>query len=312
MLDDHSFSLDNLRIKFPSKPNVIPLAVLISKVECDKEIDDLNIFIKQVYNLLSSKYAFNFRYGSIFKEGFLDFSTNDNIISCYYAKEVPLKICYEQNDLRLHTDRIRVIPSSYRVKVFIEAKPKTVIVKLFGGGPIMQQRALTFANYAIKEALGTGFRVRLPRFERNDMYTFLNNLGTNVNYLAIDPGQSEKFLKKIKAKVKGRNTELIVYYVHAKLIGIRITASPFVIDVIRESGILIKEIKGKINIIPGFNISVKITLDGRITFYIPQSLVGEDDEEIYRLGVQFYEEITKQRVSKPVQTTLEEYYVKRK
>jgi len=309
-MSKHSeFSLDELRVKEEEirPPTIFPLSIFVCETEFVQQVDDVANLKRQIKKRLIDMYSFKKRGGRRFKEGFLDFNGLEDTIECFFARETPIKINYERDDLKIHEDRIRQISPNFGVKIKISLNNKSAKVVLFGGMDTIIRKALDEINYCIRACITGGHRTFIPGFSRKDMATILQNFGLNVEYIWIDPGESEKFMKMIEKRVKGEIKREPEYIVHAKLRGYRITGSPIVLELIEESGIYLREIQGRLGFPLRTYITARVSSAGKVLFYIPEALVPKE-ATIYDIAEKLYEKIISQRAG-PKQTTMGEFVV---
>lgn len=309
-MDENSeFSLDDLRVeeKEIRTPTIFPLSILVCKTEFVQLVDDVASLITRIKNRLVDKYGFKKSERRKFKEGFLEFDETENMIECFFASETPTKINFERDDLKIHTDRLKLINPAFSVKLKVFLDNKNARVILFGGSDLTIKKALMKMNYCIRHCTKGGHRTLSPSFSKEDMNTILENFGLNVEYIWIHPGESEKFMKIVEKEVKGEVRRMPEYIVHAKLKGYRITGSPITMSLIEESGIYLREIQGRLNFGAGINITSRISSTGKILFYIPEMLVPKE-ATIYDVAEELYKKLITQRKG-PKQITIGEFFV---
>lgn len=309
-MDENSeFSLDDLRVeeKEIRPPTIFPLSILVCETEFVQPVDDVASLITRIKNRLVDKYGFKKSERRKFKEGFLEFDGTENMIECFFASETPTKINFERDDLKIHTDRLKLINPAFSVKLKVFLDNKNARVILFGGSDLTIKKALMKMNYCIRHCIKGGHRTLSPSFSKEDMNTILENFGLNVEYIWIHPGESEKFMKIVEKEVKGEIRKMPEYIVHAKLKGYRITGSPITMSLIEESGIYLREIQGRLNFGAGINITSRISSTGKILFYIPEMLVPKE-ATIYDVAEELYKKLITQRKG-PKQITIGEFFV---
>jgi len=289
-------------------PANFPVSIAVCETEFVETVDDIASLKKRIENRLIERYSYGKIEGRRFREGFLQFEdSSNNTIECFFAKETPTKINYEADDLKIHTERMRLLNPSYSVRMKIAVNKEGARVILYGGSDSIIAKAMNQVNYCIRHHAKGGHRTVMPSFSRQDMNTILKNFGLTVEYIWIHPGESKKFIKIVKKKVKGEVKEVTEYIVHAKLRGYRITGSPITIGLVEESGVYLREIQGRLHIAPKINVTARVSAEGRVLFYIPESLVGRE-ETIYDVAERLYKRIITQREG-PKQTTMGEYFV---
>jgi len=201
--DASGISLDELRVDEEElrSATLFPVSIITCETKFVKPVIDVLQLKKDLQNRIKEKYAFMVAERKKFKEGFLEFhSSSDNILNCYFAKESPTKITYEANDLRLHTERMRLINPSFSVKIKIVLDEESANVIMFGGSESMIQRALLHINSCIRAVIKGGHVTIEPGFSKREMNTILKAFGINVEYIWIHPGESVRFMKTIKKK----------------------------------------------------------------------------------------------------------------
>lgn len=309
-MDENSdFSLDDLRVEEEEirPPTIFPLSIIVCETEFVQPVDDVASLRIRIKNRLIGKYGFKKSERRRFKEGFLEFDGSENVIECFFASETPTKINFERDDLKIHTDRLKLINPAFSVKIKVFLDNKSARVILFGGSDVTIKRALTQMNYCIRHCVEGGHRTLTPKFSKEDMSAILKNFGLNVEYIWIHPGESEKFIKIVEKEVKGEVRRIPEYIVHAKLRGYRITGSPVTIGLIEESGIYLREIQGRFNFAAGMNVTSRISSTGKILFFIPEMLVPKGGT-IYDVAEELYKKIITQRKG-PKQITIGEFFV---
>lgn len=307
--DSEDISLDKLKVEdYDVQPiAVLPVSVIVCETEFVKPVIDVSEAIKRFRDNIFKKYTFKTPERRRFKEGFLEFSVGPNTVECFYAREAPMKVNYEADDLKIHTDRMRLISPTFSVKNKVAFSEKGAKVTMFGGSDLMIQKALNQINYCIRDSVPGGHRTISPSFSKEDMSAILETFGVNVEYVWIHPGESEKFIKIVEKKVKGEIRRVPEYIVHAKLMGYHITGSPVAISLIRESGIYLREIQGKLNFAVKIDVTTRVSATGKILFYIPESLLGRDNT-FFDVAEVLYNRIAIRRAG-PKQVTLGEYFV---
>jgi len=290
--ESSSFSLDDLRVEEEEvrAPIILPISIIVCKTEFLKPVENVQLLVSRIKNRLIEKYPFKKGERSKFKEGFLEFNESGNTLECFYAKETPTKINYETDDLKIHTDRLRLINPSFNVKVKVLLKNSGASVIFFGGSELMVRKAMDKVNRCIRHCLEGGHRTIYPQFSKEEMNAILRNFGLDVEYIWISPGESEKFMKLVEKRVKGEIKRVPEYIVHAKLRGYRITVSPITVSLIEESGIYLREIQGRINIAAGIYVTARVSSTGRIVFYIPESIIYKD-ETVYDVAERLYNKV---------------------
>lgn len=308
MTADFSFNIDNLKVEdeVTRSPVVFPLSVLVCKTEFETNIDSISEFKAQVKKKLFENYSFRKPERKKFREGFLAFRKSDgSTLDFMFARETPVKVNYEADDLEIHEDRLRLINPSFSVKIIMNLKENEVEVCFFGGSDSLVNKALDRVNYCIRSCLRTGHRTIIPEFSKEDMAIILKNFGLNVEYVWIHPGENQKFMKIIEKNEGGELKKIPKYIVHAKLHGYHITGSPITIGLIEESGIHLKEIQGKLQVGTQKFITVRVSSTGKALFYIPEDIVGTK-ETVFDVGEKLYSTIAVERKG-PKQVSMGEY-----
>ena len=306
--DTSGISLDDLRVDEEElrSATLFPVSIITCETKFVKPVTDVLQLKKDLQNKIKEKYAFLLSDRKKFKEGFLEFdSSSDNIINCYFAREAPTKITYEANDLRLHTERVRLKNPSFsvKIKIFLDAKSANVI--MFGGSESIIQRALLHINHCIRDVIQGGHVTIEPGFSKREMNTILKAFGINVEYIWIHPGESVRFMKTIEKRIGGEIKKVTEYIVHAKLHGYHITGSPITISLVEESGVDLKEIQGKFEYGVKLEITSRVSSSGKVLFYIPENVV-RTGETVYDTAEILYSRIITPSEG-PKQKSLGEY-----
>ena len=161
-------------------------------------------------------------------------------------------------------------------------------IVLFGGDDKISAVALRLANYCIRECVKGGFRTYQTSFSKEEMDAMRSKFGVDIQYVFLSPGESEKLKKIAKQRIKGEIKEILQYFVRAKFAGYRVVAAPAVLDLIAEGKISLLELEGKLGFGGGISITTRVSASGRITFFIPDNIVGKNQtsydiaEELYR------------------------------
>jgi hypothetical protein len=150
-------------------------------------------------------------------------------------------------------------------------------------------RVLELVRHSIRGRVTEGFRDTEPIMSQKDMWYILDVLQENVAYIWIDSKDSERFIKIVETEEGEKKIKVLEFTVDAKLGGYRITSAPFVKDVLREQGIIIKEIEGEVPL-AGISITTRISSNGRMLFYIPSSIIPTTGD-IYDIGERFYNKL---------------------
>jgi len=307
MSEDFDFSLDDLLVEDQEVPPpiVMPVSVVVSETEYPEQAEDVTKLRKDVETQLIKDYAFEKPERRRYKEGFLAFKSSENVLECAYARETPTRIDFELNDLKIHTKRIRHINPSYRVKITLSiGKTKTKVV-LFGGDDKIVARALMLVNICIRKYIKGGHKTYETGFSPDEMETMLENFGVDVQYVYIAPGENERLQKIVERKEEGEIKRIPLYSVYTKFVGYRIIVSPVVLALIKEEGIRIREIEGKFNFVAGIPITTRVSISGRILFYIPEILIGRT-ETAYDVAEKLYKSVITERTGAK-QKTMEEF-----
>lgn len=302
------FSLDDLVVedKEVLPPIVLPVSVVISETEYAEQEEDTEKLRNNIQKQLIDNYAFTRARQRRYKQGFLNFEGSKNLIRCIYARETPTRIDFELDDLKIHTKRIRYISPSFRVRIIITLGSKKATVVLFGGDDKTVAKALVFVNMCIRRCLKGGHKTYETSFSQEEMVMMLENFGEDIQFVYIAPGDNERLRKVVERKEKGEIKKIRLYSVYTKFAGYRVVASPIVLGLIREEGIRIREIEGRFRFGAGISITTRVSIGGRILFYIPESLIGRK-ESAYEIAERLYRKILTQRTER-AQKTMEEFF----
>jgi len=308
MSGDFDFSLDDLLVDDQEVPPpvVLPVSVIVSETEYDEQAEEAKKLREIIEKLLVNNYAFTKPERRQYKEGFLAFEPLDNVIKCIYARETPSRIDFELDDLKIHTRRIRHINPSYRAKIAISIDKTKTRVVIFGGDDKIVAKALSLVNVCIRKCVKGGHKTYETGFSQEEMEVMLENFGTDVQYVYIAPGENERLKKMVERKEEGEIKKIPIYSVYTKFAGYRIIVSPVVLELIKQEGIKIREIEGRLNFAAGISITSRISASGRILFYVPDSLIGKT-ESAYDVAERLYRRIITQRTGAK-QITMEEYF----
>lgn len=267
-------------------PAVYNTSVYIFNIKFEEIQDDIPKIKEKTIELLKDKFYFRIPRKKKMREGFLDVKIEKDIIKCIYAKESPTKILYVTDDLNLMENRIKLINPN-NMKASLEIFPERARLTLIGGKDNLITKTVGGIQFAMRSNLKGRYIDVSPILTQEDMRYILSKI-ENVQYLWIDPGDSDNFISMIKTVKK----EEINYKVDAKFRGTRITMAPIVSDILdKERKIRIREIQGHLNF-GSYQITTKIYSKGKMLFTIP-------DEIIPRGGlVQDIAEILYQRILK--------------
>lgn len=308
MGEDFDFSLDDLVVEDQDVPPpvVLPVSVIVSETEYAEQIEDVRKLRKDIEMQLINDYAFAKPERRRYKDGFLSFESSENLIKCVYARETPTRIDFELDDLKIHTRRIKYINPSYRVKIAISIGKTKSRVVLFGGDYKIVAKALRLVNICIRSWITGGHKTYESGFSKEEMETMLENFGMDIQYVYIAPGDNERLRKIVERKEEGEIKRIPLYSVYTKFTGYRVIASPVVLELIKEEGIKIREIEGRFNFAAGISVTTRVSINGKILFYIPESLIGRT-ETAYDVAEKLYKRIITQRTGVK-QITMEEYF----
>jgi hypothetical protein len=308
MSEDFEFSLDDLLVDDQEVPPpvVLPVSVIVSETEYTEQTEEPKKLKELIEKQLLIDYPFTKSGRRQYKEGFLDFGSSETVIKCVYARETPTKIDFELDDLKIHTRRIKNINPSYRAKISILVDKTKARVVIFGGDDKIVAKALNLVNVCIRKCIKGGHKTYETGFSQEEMRVMLENFGTDIQYVYIDPGENERLRKLVERREGEEVKKIPLYSVYTKFAGYRIIASPVVLELIKQEGIKIREIEGRLNFAAGIPITTRISANGKILFYIPNTLVGRT-ESAYDVAEVLYRRIITQRTGVK-QITMEEYF----
>jgi len=308
MSEDFYFSLDDLLVDDQEVPPpvVLPVSIIVSETEYGEQAEEAEKLREILEKHLINEYAFTRSERRRYKEGFLAFESSGNILKCVYARETPVRIDFELNDLKIHTRRIRHINPSYRAKITILINKTKTRVVIFGGDEKIVAKALNLVNICIRRSVKGGHKTYETGFSQEEMEDILENFGTDIQYVYIAPGENERLRKIVERKEKGEIKKVPLYSVYTKFAGYRIIASPVVLELIKQEGIKIREIEGRLNFSAGISVTSRVSANGRILFYIPESLIAKN-ESAYDVAERLYQRIITKRTGVK-QITKEEYF----
>jgi hypothetical protein len=237
-------------------------------------IEDLESARDAIHQNAMKKFPFSQVSDKSYKEGFLEFNdVSDSILNCYYAKETPVKILYEADDMRIHNEKFRLLNPAYTVRVKIVIGQKDVRVIMFGGSDPLIAKALDLTNSCVAGSSKSGHNIVTTTFSKDVMNQILKNFGDNVEYIWVHPGESEKFIKFVEKKEGNKISKIPRYIVHAKLHGFNITGSPIGASLIEESGVFLKEMQGRLPFGIKRDITSRVSSEGQALFFIPEAVV---------------------------------------
>ena len=224
-----------------------------------------------------------------------------------YVKEAPTKLTFigEYEEPILETGYFKTVRAENRVKFKIEIYPNECKLILFGGSEPLMSKTLFSINSTFRKFIDGNHKTFSPYLSREDMFKVLSSFGFDVEYIYIDPGESKK-LRKYVEKKRGKELKIeMVYDVHTQYRGYRITASPVVQQMIKESGIQIREIQAKISY-GVTRITVRVNSSGRLVFFIPGNLPSDEDE-LYEIASEIYRQIMDEKLKTTPPLTLDSY-----
>jgi hypothetical protein len=292
---ENDFSLDNLLVEEEEvrTPAIMPVTVLVSETEYDEQTN-LDEIADNIKRKLLEDYGFRRKEKRRYREGFLDFNFSANAIKCVYARETPTRLDFEKGDLKISTRRLRAINPSYKVLINIYLTNTKAKIILFGGDDKISAAALRLANYCIRGCVKGGFRTYQTSFSKEEMDAIRSKFGDDIQYVFLSPGDSEKLRKIAKQKIKGEIKEILQYSARAKFAGYRVVAAPAVLDLISEGKISLLELEGRLGFGGGISITTRVSASGRITFFIPDNIVGRN-QTAYDIAEELYKRIASQR-----------------
>ena len=308
MSDSSEFSLDDLIVTDEEvRPPVIwTVSIVVSETEYTEQKKELTRLTKEIESALLENYPFQRTERKRYKAGFLAFDCSGNVITCAYARESPTRLDFELDDLKIHTKRLRSISPSYRVKILITVGKTKSKVVLFGGDDKITSRALGLVNVCIRKCIRGGHKTYETSFSNEEMNAMRENFGMDIQYVYIAPGENKRLRKIVERKEQGQIKKILQYSVYTKFAGYRILASPVVLELIKEEGIRIREIEGRINFAPGISITTRVSASGRILFFIPDNVIGKKNSA-FDIAEELYTRMVTQRTGAK-QITMEEYF----
>jgi hypothetical protein len=293
-MDEEEFNLNSLIVDEDEvqTANVIQLSLFIYDIVFLKKQENLDEILSECHRVLQEIYPFRQIKGKNMREGFLHFNDIDEEnkkLVCFYAKESPSKVRYADKQFTIKDVRLRSITPSYTVKIIGTLFPERLNLIIYGGNESLVMRVLELVRHSIRGRVTEGFRDTEPIMSQKDMWYILDVLQENVAYIWIDSKDSERFIKIVETEEGEKKIKVLEFTVDAKLGGYRITSAPFVKDVLREQGIIIKEIEGEVPL-AGISITTRISSNGRMLFYIPSSIIPTTGD-IYDIGERFYNKL---------------------
>jgi len=306
------FDLDEFRVSSSEvrEPAIFPVSVLLSRTFLEKPFSDINGTLIKIKELLIKRYSFGKRHQSEpFKEGFLNFNVKQETLEFYYAQETPLKVDFvpERDNPEIITEHIRAVNPTYKVKIRLTLSKQNAEVILFGGSEILVLKVTGLVNESIRAVAEGGHDTFDHRITKEEMLKILEAFQSDVEYIYVDPGQNEKLRKYIKEKRLGEEVLVPAYDVHTRFRGYKVVSSPLVQQIIKETGVYLKEIEGRIDYAAGIGVTSRVSSSGRILFYIPENIVGAE-EDVYDIAYNLYKKVVAKRVSNKRQPTIETYF----
>jgi len=305
------FPLDRLRVPEDkvSKPAVIPVSVFVSRTIWSKPLEDVSDTLEKIERKLLEEHPLREKESlSPCKEGIINLrKRSNNVLEGFYVKEAPTKLTFigEYEEPILETGYFKTVRAENRVKFKIEIYPNECKLILFGGSEPLMSKTLFSINSTFRKFIDGNHKTFSPYLSREDMFKVLSSFGFDVEYIYIDPGESKK-LRKYVEKKRGKELKIeMVYDVHTQYRGYRITASPVVQQMIKESGIQIREIQAKISY-GVTRITVRVNSSGRLVFFIPGNLPSDEDE-LYEIASEIYRQIMDEKLKTTPPLTLDSY-----
>ena len=238
----------------------------ISFANIQNSVDDI---YDEVEYILKEKFYYKKRRKKRMREGFISINRKEESIESIYAKESPTKIVYIKPDLSLDQKHLTLVNSNM-VKSTLSISPNGVRLVTFGGNDALIKKTVKGLQNAMRGKLQGGYKNIEMQISQDEMRNILTTM-ENVKYLVIDPGDSDKFISRINRMGK----EEIEYKVYANFRGTRINMSPVVTEIIKEEGIRINLIQGRMNL--GVKpINTKIESVGKIQFIIPDDILPKN------------------------------------
>lgn len=312
MTSDRPIRIDDLTIKDEeiSEPTLFTISILISVTKLNRPVNSIDEALNRIQATLEQNWGFRKRWEDRdFREGFLAFQKTDDTLEFLYGRESSFKLDFvtDNDKPEMMTKRIRTLDSSHRVMVRLNLHTEYVEVVLSGGHDPLLFKVSELVNIGIRElAGGTGHETLETLITKEGMLEILKSFGSDVEYIYADPWNSELLRKSIKKKgLEGEIIEQTEYDVHAIYRGFKITSAPVVRDLLRDTGIYVKEIQGKI-INEGHKITLRIGANGKITFFISRSVLGEVTKP-HDLAYDLYKKIIAGKTLSVVQKTLDGY-----
>lgn len=263
----------------------------------------------KIKKILEEKYSFGKRrQNESFKQGFLNFNVKKETLEFYYAQEIPLKMDFvpERDDPEIVTRHIRAVNPTHKTKIKLTLSKQNAEVILFGGSDILVLKVAGLVNESIRALAEDGHETYDYRITKEEMLKILEAFQSDVEYIYIDPGQNEKLRKYIKEKRLGEEIFVQVYNVHTQFRGYKVVGSPLVQQILRETGVYLREIQGKIDYAAGLRITSRVSSSGRILLYIPENIV-EVGEDVYDIAFNLYKKVIAKNVLNKRQPTIESY-----
>lgn len=308
MRDSSEFSLDDLIVEDEEvRPPVIwTVSIVVSETEYAEQEKELTRLAKEIESALLENYPFQRTGRKRYKEGFLAFDCSGNVVTCAYARESPTRLDFEMDDLKIHTKRLRGIGPSYRVKIIINVDKTKSRVVLFGGDDRIIRRARGLVDVCVRKCIKGGHKTYETGFSNQEMNAMREIFGMNIQYVYIAPGDNERLKKIVEREEQGQIKKILKYSVYTKFAGYRIIASPVVLELIKEEGIRIREIEGKINFALGIPVTTRVSASGRILFFIPDNIIGKKTSA-FDIAEELYTRMVTKRIGAK-QITMEEYF----
>jgi len=167
----------------------------------------------------------------------------------------------------------------------IEKLKKYLEIYLVGGDENFTRSVWKKLFKIIKDTSGTQWiSGNQHKFTYTRMRQMLEKL-EGTKYIKLDPRQNKKFAKILQDVGDGKKKSIEYLVEEIDIKGYKVVNSPGILPILEEKNIRIMEILGKTEYSGDYLITVWIRKDGKVTVYIPVSLLenADENEEIKRI-----------------------------
>ena len=274
--------------EYKSMMSVIPVTISMYTVELkpSASIEAILTKLKEIIEMHSSDMA-----------GFTKPITEKGMLKTTYYKRSPLKIGLP-DERSLVSYKIWPVLSENKIDIIIRSVEKTdegkdeteqkkrLEIYLVGGNEDFVRRLWKELLFKLLNDAAKTQRISTTqnKFTYELMRQMLEKL-EGTKYIKLDPTQNQKFAKILQDVEDGRKKSIQYFIEEIDIRGYKVLDSPGILSILKEKNIRIIEILGKIKYTKSYLITVWIRKDGKVTVYIPASLLenAEGSEDIRRM-----------------------------